>query len=764
MWPFRKKLKQRRLEVRKNIPSQRGQLWQKFVRAGGPGSVLLAILFLVAAAGLVIYPSDVSPYRLGLFAPRQYARVEFSIPNLKRTADDREQAARNTPPTYTLNAELLSQVRQRLENLPTVLAEAQELGNVPAEIRERLNLTDPNQLVQFQQYAQGEQAEAYRNAVVQMRSRLEEQVIVTAEDRQRGSTETWSIKVINSAGVGSDDKANMIVLSNEPDVAEALDRVVAEAPAALRPNLRSYLHAVLVGAGQPTYRYDARVTETDVEAARAQVPLALDNYQADEVIFAGGIVAEPDLRLLRAERDAYLAWLGEADPYRPLRLAAGKAGLVLLVVLLLCGYVAKYQPRVVRNHWRGAALATLVLLMLAVAKAMIVWAGWNPFLAAGAAAMGAIIVTIAYDQRFALATGAMLSGLLTLGLGFGVGLFAVLMSGQAMSVFLLKQIRTRSKVIEVGALAAGAVLITAGIAQLAAGEPIGRAMLIDCLWGAAAVVAVGFLIQGLLPLIERTFGIATAMTLLELCDANNKLLKRLAIEAPGTYNHSLLLGTLCETAAEGIGANGLLARVGAYYHDIGKMNKPEYFVENQLGSPNKHEKLSPAMSLLIITGHVKDGLELAREYNLPRVLHEFIATHHGTTLVRYFYHAATEQRKAAGADRAPDEVEFRYPGPKPRGKEAAILMLADVTESSVRAMHEPTSARIESQAHQMISDRLMDGQLDDCELTLREVHAIEQSLVKSLIGIYHGRIAYPKAPSKAEAKAQQRAAEGRAGA
>ena len=233
------------------------------------------------------------------------------------------------------------------------------------------------------------------------------------------------------------------------------------------------------------------------------------------------------------------------------------------------------------------------------------------------------------------------------------------------------------------------------------------------------------------------------MTLMEWCDASRLLLKRLSVEAPGTFNHSLHLGAMCESAAEAIGARGLLARAGAYYHDIGNINKPEYFVENQGGMSNPHSRLSQAMSLLIIIGHVKDGLEMAREFGMPPVLREFIASHHGTTLVQYFYHAATEQRKA-DIERAPDEVEFRYPGPKPRSREAAILMLADASESSIRALPEPTPGRIENQVHTMVMRRLMDGQLDDCYLTLREVHQIEASLVRGLCGMYHSRIPYPK--------------------
>ena len=170
---------------------------------------------------------------------------------------------------------------------------------------------------------------------------------------------------------------------------------------------------------------------------------------------------------------------------------------------------------------------------------------------------------------------------------------------------------------------------------------------------------------------------------------------------------------------------------------------------------NPHARLSPAMSLLIIIGHVKDGLAMVREYGLPAVLREFIASHHGTTLVQYFYHAATEQRKS-DIERAPDEVEFRYPGPKPRSKEAAILMLADAAESSVRALPEPSPGRIENQVHTIVTRRLMDGQLDECDLTLREVHQIEASLIRSICGIYHSRIAYPKLASQRSAPADRR--------
>jgi len=326
---------------------------------------------------------------------------------------------------------------------------------------------------------------------------------------------------------------------------------------------------------------------------------------------------------------------------------------------------------------------------------------------------------------------------------------AVLVTALAASVFQLHEIRTRSKLIAVAAITACIVYAATWAVSLATALPW-RFALVNGAQAAGGAMLAGFVVQGILPVIERVFRVVTSMTLLEWCDASKPLLKRLAMEAPGTYNHSLQLGTMSESAAESIGARGLLARVGAYYHDIGKINKSTYFIENQADSDSKHARLSPAMSLLVITGHVKDGLELAREYGLPPVLHEFIASHHGTTLVEYFYHAATQQRKDQ-SEPVPDEVEFRYPGPKPKSKEAAILMLADAAESSVRALSEPTPSRIENQVHMMVTRRLMDGQLDECDLTLREVHTIETSLVKSLCGFYHARIAYPSAAGKSAA-------------
>ncbi|HPY77105.1 MAG TPA: HDIG domain-containing protein, partial [Anaerohalosphaeraceae bacterium] len=205
--------------------------------------------------------------------------------------------------------------------------------------------------------------------------------------------------------------------------------------------------------------------------------------------------------------------------------------------------------------------------------------------------------------------------------------------------------------------------------------------------------------------------------------------------------------------AESIGANGLLCRVGSYYHDIGKINKPSYFVENQMGSTSRHEQLSPAMSKLIIIGHVNDGMEIAREFGLPSILRQFIETHHGTTLMEYFYNEA--RKKKGEHESQVSEIEFRYPGPKPRSREAAIVMLADAVESAARSLSDPGPAKIEALVHSIAMKRLQDGQFDDCDLTQREMSLIEASMSKALAAHHHGRIAYPKLEEEPAAQGKQ---------
>ena len=426
-----------------------------------------------------------------------------------------------------------------------------------------------------------------------------------------------------------------------------------------------------------------------------------------------------------------------------------RAVIVALISLGAAFYIYHYQKRIIKNHTRAIALAGLFILLLATVKLGVLLSNQTSW-ATGTAVTAAIILTIAYDQRFAIGMSIFycLFAYFAARPPSNINLFLIMAAGAFTCCFSLREIRTRMKLLEVSALAAAIVFITAASLDFFVENPRLGNIFSNAGHHAGVTLVVGVLIQSLLPLIEKIFRIATSMTLMDYSDANQPLLKRLAMEAPGTFSHSLLVGSIAEAAAEAIGRNGLLCRVGAYYHDIGKINKPSYFTENEMGSMSRHKELSPAMSQLIIAGHVKDGIEMAREYSLPAVLRQFIETHHGTTLIEYFYNEAKkkhDEKESEGFTR-PSESEFRYAGLKPRTKEAAIVMLADTVEGTVRSLTEVTPTRIEAAVHNMAMKRLQDDQFDECDLSLRELSQIEASMAKTLAAHYHGRVAYPKPP------------------
>jgi putative nucleotidyltransferase with HDIG domain len=265
----------------------------------------------------------------------------------------------------------------------------------------------------------------------------------------------------------------------------------------------------------------------------------------------------------------------------------------------------------------------------------------------------------------------------------------------------------------------------------------------NAFWSGFCIFISATAMTGLLPLVEKIFGVQTDLSLLELGDSSHPLLRRLAQRAPGTYNHSINVASIAEAAADEIGANGLLVRVGAYFHDIGKMFKPEYFVENQSTGVNQHDALQPAMSTLVIIAHVKDGADLARSHHLPKPIIDFILQHHGTTLVEYFYQEATRRSENDPHTETVSDQDFRYPGPKPQTLEAAVMMLADTVESASRTLVDPTPSRIQGLVDKIAQNKMGDGQFDECGLTFQQLAIIRRSLVKSLTAIYHARVKYP---------------------
>jgi cyclic-di-AMP phosphodiesterase PgpH len=412
-----------------------------------------------------------------------------------------------------------------------------------------------------------------------------------------------------------------------------------------------------------------------------------------------------------------------------------------LALSVLCGfYVAR------REHWLLEDIRQLiVLLAFVVVTISLVWIAahpdWRieliPILLFG------LTLAIAYRIELALLLSGAIALISALSLGLGEAEFVILLSSMAGAIILTGRVRSRTKLIYVGAIV-GVItsLTTLGVHTLSGHMPV-AGLLQDAAWNGVCALLAGILVTGLLPFIERIFDIQTEISLLELGDAAHPLLQELVRRAPGTYNHSINVASIAEAASEAIGANGLLVRVGAYFHDIGKMLKPAYFIENQGQTGNRHESLLPAMSTLVIIAHVKDGADLARQHRLPKRIIDFIEQHHGTTLVEYFYREASRRSEEANDDTDVDENNFRYPGPKPQTKEAGVMMLSDAVESASRTLTEPTHSRIENLVEEIAMKRLLDGQFDECGLTLQELRIIQGSLIKSLTAVYHGRVKYP---------------------
>lgn len=317
-----------------------------------------------------------------------------------------------------------------------------------------------------------------------------------------------------------------------------------------------------------------------------------------------------------------------------------------------------------------------------------------------------------------------------------------------MGAYWIKECRERNVFIKAGAKIG---LLNMGLAAalcLYTGSPGLKAVLIDGMLGFVGGMTAGVLTAGIVPLVELAFGFATDIKLLELSNLDQPVLKRLMLEAPGTYHHSVIVGSMVEAAATTIGANPLLAKVCGYYHDIGKIKKPLYFIENQMGGKNKHDKLAPSMSALILIAHTRDGVEMAAKHKLGGPIKDAVQQHHGTSLISYFFEKAKQLR---GED-AVSEDDFRYPGPKPQTKEAGLVMLADVVEAASHTLENPTPARIQGLVQRLINHVFSDGQLDECELTLKDLHQIAKSFNQILAGIYHHRVEYTESQTKGEGK------------
>lgn len=496
---------------------------------------------------------------------------------------------------------------------------------------------------------------------------------------------------------------------------------------------------------EPSLEYQAEATARAREEAMASVlPTRGRVREGQTVIRRGDEVTEERFDQLRSldfaqrERSGGVSWV---------RTVFGRLILVVSALALFFLYVYLLRPTIFHDIRR----LVLVCLLLGIALIGFFVAGAIGGAAAYVVpvALVSILLTIVFDSRvgsFATMTLAALGGLI-FGYDFQFA-FATLVVG-VLAVFSVRDVKNRSQILASAALVAAAyALVILGYALLRA-DPFTERLTFELI----AVTVNAFLILLAAPLlwaIERGFAVTTDMALLELSDTNRTLLKELSLRAPGTFNHSLQVANLAEAAADAIGANALRTRVGALYHDIGKMLKPEYFIENQQPGENPHEKIKPSMSALVIAAHVKEGVQLGKEQGLPQVVVDFIASHHGTSLIEFFYRKALEQESDGSTV---DEADYRYPGPRPQTNEQAIVMLADSVEAASRSLEKPTPRRLEALIDGIVEARIEDGQLDDSSLTFSDLARIKETFHNLLCGIYHFRVKYPDQDEEEAAEA-----------
>lgn len=544
-------------------------------------------------------------------------------------------------------------------------------------------------------------------------------------------------------------------------IAETMDREirddtndVEEALAEFRRRLTNYLRDskyvnvdVQIGRSiiRPNRIFDPVRTKEARDQERRSVPVQYRH------IYLGEVVIEKDERVTPEHIDKFMA-LGLRQPQVDYVTVLCVALLVTSVVTLTIIYLSRYHNVIFRSTKLLLLLSLIVIfsvLGLKLGGTMLglklsgMQFGYFAMIWISTAGM---LTAILLNPQLAVLTVALLSSTSGLAMSHELRWALAALVSSLVAIYAVSDIRHRSDLMRAALAVCTANLAMVWLIGRISGDVIGD-LLVGSGWAAAGgLTSVGLFWLGTAAL-EKPFGITTHIRLLELSDTNNPILKRLLMEAPGTYSHSIFVGSLASTAAEVIGADALLVRVASYYHDVGKMRRPHFFVENQ-HVENIHDRLNPSLSALVIRSHTKDGLELAREYKLPPLICELMSQHHGTSLVKYFYHqAAGEETNGSAAL----EQQFRYDGEKPQSREAAILMLADAVEAASRSLAKPTPGRIENMVDDIIAGRLSDGQLDESEITFKDISRIGDSFVRTLTSMLHARIEYPE-PATAEAK------------
>jgi hypothetical protein len=750
---------------------------------------------LAAAALLLLICRAWEPrfaYRSGTIPMRDViARVNFEVENEIETEAVRLQKIREVPVYYRNRSAPLQQLRARLKNRLFVMLNAPSMKEMSEEERKAFEEfatslpADLNPESATPQQPSAEAQFAAIKAVLDDDPKLEKldtafRRLIKDEfdhgllqslkhDPQQGSQRfirVYSTDPSDAIEVRVEDVQIALMQPKvEAMLAEEFRALFDETVAGEQHRLVARMISKWINARLPEYEtlsYEDELSERARAEIAASVPPVMKKFYAgqSELADAGEPLDQDELKLLRLEHAKWTQFRGPVDQIA--RLAA-YAGMIAALYLLCGSYIVFVDDR---SLVMDRVKLTKLLVLFVCAIGVSYWVASDKYRSELAPlVIASIIAAIVYGRDLALLLMSAACISVTLFLNEDLRHLVMLAAAATSATLLTGRIRSHSHLLFVGSVSAVVTVLTVVGVGIVAGETmtvspgegagveeiaptattfmdVFAVLIQEGLRSGVFIVVSAAALTPILPLVEKLFGVQTDLSLLSLSDASHPLLRRLAQRAPGTYNHSINVASIAEAAADAIGANGLLVRVGAYFHDIGKMFKPEYFIENQSGV-NQHDSLQPAMSTLVIIAHVKDGADLARNHHLPQPIIDLILQHHGTTLVEYFFNEAARRSEQNPNEKQVSDKDFRYPGPKPQSLEAAVMMLADTVESASRTLVDPTPARIQNLVDQIAQKKMADGQFDECGLTFRQLNLVRKSLVKSLTAIYHARVKYP---------------------
>ena len=700
------------------------------------GVGLMFVLFAV----LLYPPSGISPgsqYREGAVSDKQIiAPFEFSI--LKddaRYEAERKAAVDAVPPIFTIDSQQTTKYMARLAALRQAVAARQEY---------RAEALDLSKLPDMKLSA------ATRSVLATPRTGLE---VVEAVEKFAGrvlatgivrTTKTVEMVGRDTVRVRSEQRELAVSVATLLDRSGIAARAGSEAEVLFPRNPAAA--SAFVEIAEQFIDVNAQYDPTRSAMERAQARDAVSRFdgvvlQGEEIVGSHERITAEDAKKLRS-LEYYKRGLGEKTsgferslPY------ASKFVISSLFLVVFWAYLHTRRRKILAERHMVVLLAVTSLIVLALGSLVINVLRLPPYLIP--VVLVPFLVTLLLDDEVGLLAGIITTLMIATLAGLDLVFIVVSLAAVTTGVYTVIGVRHRRQFYRSMLFVAGAYVVAVFAGGFGSKLP-GSTVLLYAGYGILNSFVCVLAATALLPVLESIFGLTTNITLLELSDLNRPLLRRMMIDAPGTYHHSMVVGSLAEAAAEAIGANSLLARVASYYHDIGKISKPEYFVENQRNARSRHDKLSPTMSCLILESHVREGVELAEEEKLPRVIRQLIKEHHGTSLMAFFYQKALEIDSDASAE------EFRYPGPKPSSKEGAIVMLADSVEAASRSLTSPTPSRIRGVVTRILENRATEGELDECGLTMAELTKIRESFIPILISIFHARPSYPEDVKKKE--------------